>query len=59
MQEAIVAVDFGVVAATVSVEATTIGKQGSIAAETPKTNVFGFPTAASTHIAIAITSQPT
>ena len=58
VQEAIVAVDFGVVAATVSAEATTVGKQGSIAAaRTPKTDVFGFPTA--TNIAIAIASQPT
>ena len=59
VQEAVVAVDFGVVAVTMSVVATTVGRQGSIAAKTPKTNVFGFLTAASTHIAIAITSQPT
>ena len=55
-----VVVDFGVVAATVIVEAIAIEKQGSIAvAETPKTDVFGSPIAIATHIAIAITSQPT
>ena len=58
-QEAVV-VGFRVVAATVIVEATTVGKQGSSAvARTPKTDVFGSPTAAATHIAIAITSQLT
>ena len=58
VQEAVVAVGFGVVAAIVFAEATTVGKQGSIAAaRTPKTDVFGFPTA--TNIAIAITSQLT
>ena len=58
-QEAIVT-DFRVVTATVFAGATTVGKQGSSAvAETPKTDVFGSPTAAATHIAIAITSQLT
>ena len=53
-------VDFRVVTATVLVEATTVGMQGSIAiAETPKTDVFGSPTAAATHIAIATASQLT
>ena len=58
-QEAVV-VDFKVATATVIVESTTVGKQGSSAvAGTPKTDVFGSPTAAATHIAIAITSQLT
>ena len=42
------------------VEATTVRMQASIAiAETPKTDVFGSPTAAATHIAIATASQLT
>ena len=60
VQEAVVAVGFGVVAATVFAEATTVGMQGSIAAaRTPKTDVFGSPTATITHIAITIASQLT